>query len=178
MLPNASLHTNPINDMTAECILIGEQIFASSHVRRLMFPTAPSTFRSSDAAYQQLLADLSEHTVCKETAHDSRRRKGVDLARRYRLSIFLSPTHRAVCPDTRLSRIPAIPDRQPCKHAADQSYSSVFNSSGASQLFGVSFSPSEKIVDTAFFGARPVRPMRAPFSQHVVCVIRTLLCSD
>jgi hypothetical protein len=149
--------------MTAECVLIVEQIFASSHGWRLMSLTAPSTFQSSDTAYQQLLADFSKHTVCKQTAHDSRRRKGVDLARRYRLSIFHSPTHRAVCPDTRLSKIPAIQIDEPCKYLADQSCSSVFNSSGASQLFGVSFSPSEKIVDTAFFGARPVRPMRAPF---------------
>ena len=130
----------------------------------------------TDNAHFPLLANSSEHTVSRQTAHGSRQRKGVGLDRRYRLSILLSPTHRAACPDTRLSNVPAIQIDEPCKYFADQSYRSVFNSSGASQLFGVSFSPSEKIVDTAF-GARPVRSMRVPFSRDALCVIMILLYS-
>jgi len=84
-----------------------------SHFRRLILSTPPPLSPwLSDATNLELLATSSEHTVCRQTAHDSRQRKEVGLAQRYRLSILLSPTHRAVCPGTRLSRIPAIPDRR------------------------------------------------------------------
>ena len=162
MLPKVRLDNRHINAMTAKSITDRRTGLPKqscdlqcwySHTHRQL----------PDVAYLQLLTDSSEHTVSQKTTHDNRQRKEVGLAQRYRLSMLLSPTHRAVCPGTRLSRIPAIQIDEPCKYSADQSWSSVCNSSGASQLFGVSFSPSEKIVDTAS-GARPIRPMWAPLS--------------
>ena len=111
--------------------------------------------------------------------HTAAHKAAKERTRRYRLSILLSPTHRAAYPGTRLSRIPAIPDRQPCKHFADQSCPSVFNSSGASQLFGVSFSPSEKIVDTTAFLVRALSVQCGRPSHRMYSVSSgSLLCSD
>lgn len=178
MLPEVSLDSNCVNGMTAKSITTDEQRCEVSHVRRLILPIPPpSSLRLLDATYTQLLAASSEHTVCQQTAHDSRQCKEVGLAQRYRLSILLPPLTVPCVPARGSPDSPLFQIDEPCKYSADQSCSSVYNTSGASQLFGVSFSPSEKIVDTAS-GARPIRPMRAPLSLDAVCVIRILLCSD
>ena len=168
MLPKVRLDSRPINAMTAKSIT-GRRRGLPKQSCDLQCWYSHTHRQLSDVAYLQFLADSSEHTVSQKTTHDNRQRKEVGLAQRYRLSILLSPTHRAVCPGTRLSRIPAIQIDEPCKYSADQSRSSVYNTSGASQLFGVSFSPSEKIVDTAFWCAPYPPNAGASFSGCCLC---------
>lgn len=162
-LPEASLDSDSDNGMTAKSITTDEQHCGVNHIRRLilLIPTL-SSLRLLDATHTQLLAASSEHTVWQKTAH-SRQRKEVGLAQRYRLSILLPPLTVPCVPARGSPDSPLFQIDEPCKYFADQSCASVYNTSGASQLFGVSFSPSEKIVDTAS-GARPIRPMRAPLS--------------